>query len=60
MTTTRSDLAQYIVEMSYGELKAVGAALASTCQDKEARPKLETAEEFADLLYDWAEAEANT
>lgn len=55
---TKQDLAELIVGMSYGELKTVAHELASTVEDKEARPKLETAEEFADLLYDWAEAAA--
>lgn len=55
---TRNDLALLIVGMNYGELKTVAAELASMIEDKEARPKLETAEEFADLLFDWAEASA--
>lgn len=57
---TRNDLALLIVSMNYGDLKTVGAELAGTVEDKEARPKLETAEEFADLLFDWAEATADT
>lgn len=56
---TSKDLASVIMDMNYGDLKAVGAALARTIEDKEARPKLETAEEFADLLFDWAEAVAD-
>lgn len=55
---TRKDLASSIRSMNYAELKAVAEELASACKDKEARPKLETAEEFADLLSDWAEAQA--
>jgi hypothetical protein len=58
-TTTmmvKLDLAQCILAMSYGELRNVGAELASTCEDKEARPKMETTEDFAELLYDWAAA----
>lgn len=55
---SRKDLAECIRYMSYGELKSVAAELASCCEDKEARPKLETPEEFADLLYDWAEAQS--
>lgn len=55
---TRRDLAETINGMSYHELKALGHELAETIKDKEARPKLETAEEFADLLADWAEAQS--
>jgi hypothetical protein len=55
-TITKKDLARTIMEMDYGQLKIVAKELAGACEDKEARPKLETAEEFADLLYDWAEA----
>lgn len=54
----KDDLAATIVQMSYGGLKSVAAELAEAIKDKEARPKLETAEEFADLLYDWAESVA--
>jgi hypothetical protein len=53
----KDDLARTITTMSYGELKSVAAALVAMI-DKEVRPKLETAEEFADLLYDWAEAQS--
>lgn len=56
MALSRNGLAKAITEMTYGELRAVAADLASTCHDKEARPKLETTEEFAELLYDWAAA----
>jgi hypothetical protein len=54
---TRKDLANAIRQMSYAELKAVSIELADAIKDKDARPKLETAEEFADLLSDWAEAQ---
>lgn len=54
---TKKDLALVILKMNYGELKSVGDEFAETIKDKESRPKLETAEEFADLLYDWAEAQ---
>lgn len=53
-----NDLALTIVGMNYGDLKSVAKELARTIEDKESRPKLETAEEFADLLFDWAEATA--
>jgi hypothetical protein len=52
----KKELAKFILTMNYGKLKEVAGELASTIEDKESRPKLETAEEFADLLYDWAEA----
>lgn len=55
----KAELASAILEMSYGGLKAIAAELAEAIKDKEARPKLETAEEFADLLFDWAEANAD-
>lgn len=55
---TANDLAKLILQMNYGQLKMVGDAFAAACEDKESRPQLETGEEFADLIYDWAEAEA--
>lgn len=55
--TTRQEFAAAILGMSYGTLKEICADLAATIEDKEARPKLETAEEFADLLFDWADAQ---
>lgn len=53
----RSDFVRAVLLMPYGELKQIAHELAETIKDKEARPKLETAEEFADLLWDWAEAQ---
>jgi hypothetical protein len=53
---TKRDLADCIVKMNYGELKQVAYELSETIKDKEVRPKLETSDEFADLLYAWAEA----
>ena len=53
---TRYRLIAAICEMPYGELKQIAHELAETIKDKEARPKLETAEEFADLLWDWADS----
>lgn len=52
----RKDVASAILACNYGELKAIGAELAGACADKECRPRLKTPEEFADLLFDWAEA----
>lgn len=57
MVRSKKELAELILAMSYGELKSMGNDLSGTIEDKEARPKLETAEEFADLLWDWAEAQ---
>jgi hypothetical protein len=56
MGVTKKGLARVIVDMTYGELRTVAAELSSTCEDKEARPKMETTEDFAELLYDWAAA----
>lgn len=56
MVTTRKGLAAAIVAMNYGDLKGVGASLASM-KDVDVRPKIETADEYADLLFDWAAAE---
>lgn len=53
----KKDLAATIMAMNYGQLKDVATELAAAIEDKEARPKLETAEEFAELLYDWAESQ---
>jgi len=56
--TTAKDLAAAIMGMNYGDLKSVARDLAAACEDKEARPKMETTEDFADLLYYWAEAQS--
>lgn len=55
----KKDLAMTIVQMSYGDLRDVAAELAAACEDKETRPQLETGQDFADLLFDWAEANAD-
>lgn len=54
----RQQLARFIYSMPYGELAAVAGELAEACEDKEARPRMESKEDFASLLYDWAEATA--
>lgn len=54
---TPRDLAALIVSMNYGTLLNVAAEFASMI-DKEVRPKVETKEEFADLLFDWADAQS--
>jgi hypothetical protein len=55
----RDNLAKLIYSMPYGELMAVAGELASTCVVKEARPQMTTAQDFASLLYAWAEAIAS-
>lgn len=55
---SKADLAKFIVEMNYGELRDVAAELAGACEDKEARPSMKTGQDFAELLFDWAEANA--
>lgn len=55
--TDRNDFVETVLNMPYGQLKQIAYELAETIKDKEVRPKLETAEEFADLLWDWAEAQ---
>jgi hypothetical protein len=53
---TRTDLVEVILSMNYGELLAVAEELAKM-KDDEVRPKIETPQEYAELLFDWAEAE---
>jgi hypothetical protein len=54
---TKTDLANFIMEMNYGELKKVAVDLAGM-KDADVRPKIETPEEYAEMLFDWAEANA--
>ena len=56
MTDTK-ELARTILALNYGDLKSVGKDFADAIKDRDARPKLETAEEFADLFFDWAESQ---
>lgn len=53
---TAKDFATVVMEMNYGELKKVAADLAGM-KDAEVRPKIETPEEYAELLFDWAESQ---
>ena len=53
----RNNLAKLIYSMPYGELMSVADDL-SKMKDAEMRPKIETQEEYASLLYDWAESVA--
>ncbi len=50
--TTKDELANLILSMSYGELIKVADALADAKGQR-----LETSSDFAKLLYDWAEAQ---
>jgi hypothetical protein len=50
--TSRDEMANLILSLSYGELLRVGDALADAKGQK-----LETGADFAKLLYDWAEAQ---
>jgi hypothetical protein len=52
---TREDLATTIAAMNYRDLKQVGLEL-SEMIDAEVRPKIETPEDFATALSDWADA----
>lgn len=54
----RMNLAKLIYSMTYGELMAVAGEL-SAMRGAEVRPKIETQQEFAEALYDWAEANAS-
>lgn len=56
MPTTRDDFIKVIFNMNYGTLKGISEEFASMI-DKDVRPKIETPEEFAELLFDWAEAQ---
>lgn len=53
---TRKDFAKVILSMNWGEMRHLASEL-SEMKDPVVRPKIETAEEYADLLFDWAEAQ---
>ena len=53
---TRADFAECILNMNYRELYAVAAEL-SGMKDAEVRPRIETPQEYAEMLFDWAEAQ---
>lgn len=55
---TQGDLANAILGLTYGDLMNVCGAFADmTDADNGARPRPRTAEHFAALLHDWAEAQ---
>lgn len=55
---TKRQFAKTILNMNYGTLREVAADL-SAMKDEDVRPKIETPEEFAEVLFDWAEANAD-
>ena len=57
MQTTRSDFAKAIMEMNYGTLYSIAKEF-SEMKDPDVRPKIETPREFAEMLFDWAEAQS--
>lgn len=56
-TATKQGLAQLILGLTFGELKAVAADLHALCSDETARGVPVDAQDFVDLLHDWAEAQ---
>lgn len=56
MSTTRQYFAEAIMNMNYGTLCAIAKEF-SEMIDADVRPKIETPQEFAELLFDWAEAQ---
>lgn len=52
---TADDLAKVILDMTYGELREVAAEMSKMIEPG-VRPKVQTQEDFADMLHDWAEA----
>lgn len=54
---TKEDVAQVILRLNYGELMALGREL-SAMKEPDVRPSIETPEEYAALLFDWAESAA--
>lgn len=54
---TKQQVADAILNLTYGGLKEVASDLSRMIEDKDLWPKLETTEEFAELLYNWAEAQ---
>lgn len=48
-------LAQAILDLTYGELMEIAGEL-SEMKQPDVRPKIETPEEYAALLHDWADA----
>ena len=53
--STKSELAQVILGLPYGTLMEIAGEL-SQMKEPEVRPKIETPQDYASLLHDWAEA----
>lgn len=53
-------LARVIVSMTYSDLKSVATDLAAMFEDSDVRSAPKTAEDFAELLNDWAEAQVES
>jgi hypothetical protein len=56
MKKDRSELAEVLVSMPFGELMSVAIALVEMNQDQEFNRKPETPLGMAQTLYDWAES----
>lgn len=54
--TTKQDLAGVILALTFGELKAIATDLHAMCEAPERGVPVD-AQDFVDLLHDWAEAQ---
>ncbi len=57
MIDHRKRFISILLEMNYGTLKGIAEELTAMAADKKGEIKLKTSEEFACLLYDWAESQ---
>ena len=57
--TEKQSLAESILVLTYGQALEVAGELADMVADRKSRPQLKTAQDFASLLHDWAEANAS-
>lgn len=55
MPTTRVELADAILGLTYGDMMEIAGEL-SRMKEPGVRPKIETPEEYAALLHDWADS----
>jgi hypothetical protein len=53
--TTKAELAQTILGLTFGTLMEIAGEM-SRMKEPSVRPKIETPEEFASMLHDWADA----
>lgn len=59
--TSITQLANAIMTMHYGDLMQVAREFRGMCtEDRDVRRLPKTAEDFASMLHDWAEAQANS